>query len=544
MASRQARGGWQEPVVPLGLLDILASSVGILAFLLILSLLVLGGKITMNYQRLQIITRELPPAFAGTPYQVWLASRGGDEPQRWQIASGALPPGLALDEGTGEITGVPLNPAAGRQWPFTVTVRNTCGHPEHERDGAEPVQLSIAVRARAFTAADFAPLRIATRSLPVVTSGEPYDVSLAATGGLPPYRWALVSGNLPEGLAFSPDGVLMSDPGAAPPPGQWTIGFGVSDAASNRAAASLELRVIVRPPSLPPEYLEPQILTEQLPAGEVGTPYALSLSVRGGVPPYAWSLRWPAATPGGLSTSTEGMLSGVPGQAGEYPVTIAVADAQTPPRTASRDLALTVTPRLGPVEPLQIATSGLPDAEQGAAYRAELVAFGGTPPYVWSARSLPRGLRLEPGGVIAGSATRVGPSSAAVEVIDAADPPARVRREVTLNVRGEIQTPPPHWLLAVLAALALVLLLPMRLIDRREQRGVNEIQAGHDVEIVRRPDGEVLVQSGDIEGFMAAYQRLQWSVRLWRLAVLVAWVIITVSTLAWLFQVANPLGGL
>lgn len=48
----------------------------------------------------------LPIAVVGEPYRARLSATGGEPPYRWSIASGSLPPGLAL-AGDGEISGTP-----------------------------------------------------------------------------------------------------------------------------------------------------------------------------------------------------------------------------------------------------------------------------------------------------------------------------------------------------------------------------------------------------------------------------------------------------
>ena len=49
-----------------------------------------------------------------------------------------------------------------------------------------------------------------------------------------------------------------------------------------------------------------------------------------------------------------------------------------------------------------IVTS-LPDAQLGQPYSSKLAALGGTPPFTWSAASMPNGLTLNPNGTIAGT---------------------------------------------------------------------------------------------------------------------------------------------
>lgn len=62
----------------------------------------------------------LPNALQGTSYSQTLTAVCGASPLSWQVTSGALPPGLSLDEGTGIISGTPT--LAGN-YNFTVTVQ-------------------------------------------------------------------------------------------------------------------------------------------------------------------------------------------------------------------------------------------------------------------------------------------------------------------------------------------------------------------------------------------------------------------------------------
>jgi len=59
-------------------------------------------------------------------------------------------------------------------------------------------------------------------------------------------------------------------------------------------------------------------------------------------------------------------------------------------------------------EPPRLVTTTLPDAYEGRRYEARLTARDGTPPYRWSAVSLPLGLNLTPDGRIVGVPRRAG----------------------------------------------------------------------------------------------------------------------------------------
>ena len=82
------------------------------------TLVVTGGALTLG-------PTGLPAAIQGVFYTTQLTTSGGTAPYTYELADGTLlPPGLALNAGTGEITGTPS--AAGR-YDFTIRVRDSAG---------------------------------------------------------------------------------------------------------------------------------------------------------------------------------------------------------------------------------------------------------------------------------------------------------------------------------------------------------------------------------------------------------------------------------
>lgn len=76
---------------------------------------------------LAITTESLPSAALQQNYFLELRARGGTVPVRWQIASGVLPPGLALDAATGRIAGAATSPG---EYGFTVKVTDAAQPPK------------------------------------------------------------------------------------------------------------------------------------------------------------------------------------------------------------------------------------------------------------------------------------------------------------------------------------------------------------------------------------------------------------------------------
>ena len=131
-------------------------------------------------------------------YGTLITTQGGVKPFKWSLLSGALPPGLALNTGTGQITGVPTA-ASNNPYAFTVQVSDsTLPNPQIQ---SKPLAISIQAPQ---------PLGILPASLPSGATAAPYSTLLTASGGIPPYTWQITNGQLPSGLTFSPANAAIS----------------------------------------------------------------------------------------------------------------------------------------------------------------------------------------------------------------------------------------------------------------------------------------------------------------------------------------------
>src|SRR5439155_19110795 len=80
--------------------------------------------ITVNPPALNVTTGSLPAGTVGVAYSQALAATGGTGGYTWSVASGSLPPGLALNP-SGTIGGTPT--AAATNTGFTVQVKDSSG---------------------------------------------------------------------------------------------------------------------------------------------------------------------------------------------------------------------------------------------------------------------------------------------------------------------------------------------------------------------------------------------------------------------------------
>jgi hypothetical protein len=245
------------------------------------------------------------------------------------------------------------------------------------------------------------PLTIDPGAPPGGREGFPYLARLEANGGNRPYRWSIISGELPPGIAWTGIGILGGLPSR---PGTFTFRVEVRDRNNDRAQANLQITI------------EPRSLSitsgSSLPEATAGAFYSYTLSASGGSPPYVWSVTG-GSLPAGLLLAPAGVVAGTPAGPNASGFTVQVRDSRD--ATASATLALTVR-----AAPLRIVTGTLPRATVGIGYSQMLNGTGGTPPYVWSENggALPPGLSLSAAGAISGTPTTVGVFSFSVRLSD------------------------------------------------------------------------------------------------------------------------------
>ena len=243
----------------------------------------------------RIDTVSLADGEVGAAYSQSIATSGGSGGNSFAITDGALPAGLALDPGTGAISGTPR---ADGTFVITVQLKDSSG------DSANKTYyLSIKPE-----------LKITTTSAIGGDVGAFYDLTFAATGGSGTPTWSIVGGSLPEGLSLSAaDGIVYGTPARA---GTFTFTFQAIDALGKTTTQQISITIN---PAL-------TIDTAALPAGKIGQAYSQTLSASGGSGGNKWSIA-DSALPDGLSLDEKtGTIAGTPKTAGTYVFTVQVSD--------------------------------------------------------------------------------------------------------------------------------------------------------------------------------------------------------------------------
>jgi hypothetical protein len=102
-------------------------------------------------------------------------------------------------------------------------------------------------------AAQAPPLAISEGPLPPLEAGMEFHSFLHASGGVPPYVWSVASGDLPEGVTLTPEGLLTGRPTR---PGTVTLTLKVEDSGRPAHTISKEFTAVVTAPLLL-EWLQP-----------------------------------------------------------------------------------------------------------------------------------------------------------------------------------------------------------------------------------------------------------------------------------------------
>jgi hypothetical protein len=338
------------------------------------------------------LSANVPPGQVGFQYAAGVTVSGGTAPYTFGSA-GNLPPGLGVNAVSGLISGIPTAPGT---FPFQVTVRDANG-------ATAFATVTVVVTG--------IPLQIISTNLPPARVAQNYSTPLIVTGGTAPYTWSIINNTLPPpGISIATSIAGASLAGIPNAFGIYPFTIQVRDIRGLTAQANVS--IVVNPALL-------TISTTTLPNFTPNVAYQTTLSVTGGVPPYAWVLS-SGALPAGVTLRSDGVLIGTPTASGTFSFGVRVTDSPNSlvgyqGGAATRDFVMTLSGG-----PLSIAPETLPASVVGQPFTPVLTANGGVPPYTWSvsAGTLPPGVTFGANGAFAGAPTAVGLSSFTVQVRD------------------------------------------------------------------------------------------------------------------------------
>jgi len=367
-----------------------------------------GGTPKSPPAPLLITTSSLPYGIRGGFYSQTLQASGGTSPYSWRLTSGTLSKGMNLKV-LGILAGIP---AESGQFQFTAEVKDSAS--------------SAATATFALMVAD--PLVIPDTPSFNMTFNQPYNESLQATGGIPPYNWTATSGSLPSGLTLTSGGVFSGTPSHE---GSFIVSCKVQDSANPAQSVSSTFFLYV--------WKNLAIPNNNLPSGVVTHAYHAQMEAFGGTPPYTWSLPNGSLPPGLALTSSTGEISGTPTQTNNFPIWIGLADSSTPAQNKNQWFYLTIRPTVS------IASGALPDGVKDSLYSHFVYAADGQPPYSIKITSgaLPPGLSLgemSPYGYsyLTGTPTATGSYSFAAQVTDSSTPPDSANGNETIRVNEKL----------------------------------------------------------------------------------------------------------
>ena len=230
--------------------------------------------------RLTLIAAALPEGVLGEPYSFQLQAFGASPAANVLfelIAGGAtLPAGLSLSE-TGLISGVPERVGVSQ---FAVQVS------EPGNGARETANFQINV----VQDEDFG----ITGMLPVAELGQPYEATLQARGGLPPFVWRVVTlGMLPTGLRFEVNTgdrgeelTFAGTPEMIPSGGQdgntgglVSMLISIEDANGRKAERAMGIRVVEPPEPTPMGSGDDGCGCSSAPDADRGAPFGTALAV-------------------------------------------------------------------------------------------------------------------------------------------------------------------------------------------------------------------------------------------------------------------------
>lgn len=184
------------------------------------------GAFTLNVSpstvTLSPVGPTLPDASSGSGYSQTFSASGGTAPYTFSLAGGSFPAGITLNAATGVLSGTPT---VSGTFPFSVRATDSSTGPGTPFSATN--NYSLVVNAPPVI------IVLSPSTLSSGKSGVSSSQTLTATGGTAPYRFAITSGALPNGITLSSAGVLSGTPTAA---GAFNVTVTATDILGNNGA--------------------------------------------------------------------------------------------------------------------------------------------------------------------------------------------------------------------------------------------------------------------------------------------------------------------
>ncbi|MEP4880918.1 MAG: putative Ig domain-containing protein [Tateyamaria sp.] len=332
--------------------------------------------INANTNLITILPTTLPDAAFGTLYTQPLTASGGTGPYSFSVISGDPPMGITISGNA--LTGTPTETGT---FQFRVAAQDSQMPPN-----AGQIDYTLVVEPQNI-------ISITPTSLADGEFGVSYTQQLTAVNGVGSYVFSTV-GPLPNGVTLSVNGLISGTPVDV---GTFSFDVDVIDTEQNTGTQSYTLTVATSPTAI-------DITPDQLPAGQYGQTYDVTVGATGGVFPYTGAIL-SGTLPAGITFRTsDGNFGGIPTETGSFPLTVEVTDDVGNANQINYILVIEA------IDTLDITPTILPAATFGVAYNQTLTGTGGEAPYAFTLNvgSLPAGLVLSGGGVISGTPTETG----------------------------------------------------------------------------------------------------------------------------------------